>query len=308
MEQILKKIAEARSNLKPASLKTYKTKLKRLMEVTKENAESLIGSLINTSETMEEINKLNASAKSNMLSMILVLMDFYKGNPALYEKLYNFYLEQKKESNKEYDDLRHNQKKTEKESEKWVDLKELKKMPDYWKRRFKKNPSQKNALYWVLASLYMTASYCPPRRNIFSTVKYFDTEPKNQKGNYFVRNPKPKFVYQDYKTVAKHGKVVVKIPKNSRILKAIESYRKFNKSENLLEHPSTKNPFTTDQMTKTLYEVFKPVGEGIGSSMLRKIYVSTQYEDQQELQKREKLAKQMGHSVNTQMIYYEKKS
>jgi integrase len=277
------------------------------MATLNENEESLINSLVNTSETAEELNKLNPSARSNMLSVILVLMDFYKGNPALREKLYEFYLNEKVESNKTYDDLRQTQKKTEKESAKWVDIKELKKMPDYWKRRYKKDLSRLNAFKWLLASLYMTANYCPPRRNIFATVKYFETEPKNQKGNYFVLKPKPKFVYQDYKTVKKHGKVEIKIPKNSRILGAIKAYRKHNNSEYLLIHPSTKRPYTTDQMTKELYKVFKPVGEGIGSSMLRKIYVSCKYEDQAELQKRQELAKKMGHTVNTQMIYYEKK-
>ena len=256
---------------------------------------------------MQEINKLNASAKSNMLSVVLVLMDFYKGNPALYEKLYNFYLDEKKQSNKQYDDLRHDQNKTEKESEKWVDLKELLKMPNYWKRRFIKVKSETHALFWLLASLYMTASYCPPRRNIFATVKYYDTEPKNEKGNYFVRGPKPKFVYQDYKTVNKHGKVEVKLPKNSRILKAIDAYRKYNQTEHLLVFKTTRKPFTSDQMTKTLYQVFEPVGEGIGSSMLRKIYVSKKFEDDTHLKEREELAKKMGHSVNTQMVYYERK-
>ncbi len=277
------------------------------MAVLNENAESLINSLVNTSETAEELSKLSASARSNMLSVILVLMDFYKGNPPLREKLYEFYLNEKVESNKTYDDLRQNQKKTEKESAKWVDIKELKKMPDYWKRRYKKDLSSYNALKWLLASLYMTANYCPPRRNIFASVKYFETEPKNEPGNYFVLKPKPKFVYQDYKTVKKHGKVVIKIPKNSRILKAIQAVRESNKTEHLLIHPRTKRPFTTDQMTKELYKVFAPVGEGIGSSMLRKIYVSSKYEDQEELEKRKELAKKMGHTVNTQMIYYEKK-
>ena len=194
------------------------------MAVLNESAESLINSLVNTSETAEELSKLNASSRSNMLSVILVLMDFYKGNPALKEKLYNFYLNEKVEANKNYDDLKQNQKKTEKESARWVDIKELKKMPDYWRRRYKKDLSRQNALRWLLASLYMTANYCPPRRNIFATVKYFETPPaKTEKGNYFVLGPKPKFVYQDYKTVKKHGKVEIKIPKNSRILKAIKA-------------------------------------------------------------------------------------
>lgn len=276
------------------------------MATTNENEKSLIGSLVNTNETMEELNKLSPSAKTNMLSVILVLMDFYKGNPALYKKLYDFYLDKKLNSNKKYDEERMNQKKSEKESAKWVDLKELKKMPDYWKRKYKRVKSETHALYWVLASLYMTANYCPPRRNIFASVKYYETEPKKDNGNYFVRSP-AKFVYQDYKTASKHGKVVVKIPKNSRILKAVDEYRKYNQSNYLLQYKPTRKPFSSDQITKTLYQVFKPVGEGIGSSMLRKIYVSCKYEDQAELKQREALAKKMGHSVNTQMIYYEKK-
>lgn len=277
------------------------------MATTKENAESLIGSLISINEVARKLQSLNSSAQSNMYSLILVLMDFYRGNPELYDNLYSFYLGKKLETNKKYDEERKNQQKSEKESERWVDLKQLKKMPDYWKRRYNKNKSEKNALYWVLASLYMTASYCPPRRNIFSTVKYYEKEPKQDHGNYFVRGPKAKFVYQDYKTVNTHGKVEVKIPKNSRMLKAIDAYRKFNTSEYLLLYKPTQRPFTTDQITKSLYQVFQPVGEGIGSSMLRKIYVSTKYEDQEELKKREALAKKMGHSVNTQMVYYEKK-
>lgn len=278
------------------------------MATLNENESSLIGSLVNTSETMEELNKLNPSAKTNMLSVILVLMDFYKGNPDLYKKLYDFYLDKKMNSNKKYDEERMNQKKSEKESAKWVDLKQLKKMPDYWKRKFMKVKSETHALYWLLASLYMTANYCPPRRNIFASVKYYETAPENEvkNENYFVRSP-AKFVYQDYKTASKHGKVVIKIPTNSRILKAIDAYKKYNTSEYLLRYKSTKKPFTTDQMTKMLYQVFKPVGEDIGSSMLRKIYVSSKYEDQAELKQREALAKKMGHSVNTQMIYYEKK-
>ena len=151
------------------------------MATTNENAKSLIGSLVNTSETMEELNKLSPSAKNNMLSVILVLMDFYKGNPHLYKKLYDFYLDKKLNSNKKYDEERMNQKKSEKESAKWVDLKELKKMPDYWKRKYQRVKSETHALYWVLASLYMTANYCPPRRNIFASVKYYETEIDSKK-------------------------------------------------------------------------------------------------------------------------------
>jgi len=263
--------------------------------------------LVNTKETIEEIKKQNLSSQANLLSLILVLMDFYKGNPGLHEKLYNFYLNHKKEVEKEYDGKKTEQKKNEKESEKWVQLDKLKKVPDYWRRRFNKSKTETNALYWVLSSLYMTANYCPPRRNIFASVKYHQTNPKNEpSGNYFVRSPKAKFVFQDYKTANKHGKVVINIPKNSRMLKAIDAYRTFNNSNYLLQY-KTKKPFTTDQMTKTLYTVFQSAGKNISSSMLRKIYISEKFECDTKLEEREKLATKMGHSVGTQMKYYEKK-
>ncbi len=58
-----------------------------------------------------------------------------------------------------------------------------------------------------------------------------------------------------------------------------------------------------NQLSKYLNKVFKPTGKKISASMLRKIKITNEF-DAEEIEKKQKLADEMNHSVGVQQSVY----
>ena len=251
-------------------------------------------------------NGLSQSMIGNLLTLILVL-----GNILELEKdKIDFYKKQKVQNQIKYMTKQQEQEKNEKEKENWVNINDLKKIPTYWKRQFDKSTQNKkvNALKWLVSSLYMTANYLPPERgNIYIKMKYTQTYPENDNNNYFVDSEKKQLFLNDFKTVKSLGKKVFKIPKNSKIIKALKAYRNYNNSEWLLINPKNNKPFTSPRFTEFLQSVFEPTGKKVSSLILRKIFISNMFKNDKTIKERKKIASKMLHTVNTAQSIYEKK-
>lgn len=250
-------------------------------------------------------NGLSQSMRGNLLTIILVIggiLEFDEDKMKIYKK-------EKLDNQIKYMTKQQEQEKNIKENENWVNITDLKKIPNYWKRQFEKSTKDKkiNSLKWLVASLYMTANYLPPERgNIYIKMKYTKTYP-NDNNNYFVDGNKKQLLLNDFKTIKALGKKVFNIPKNSKILKALNAYRLYNNTEYLLINPKNDKPFTSPRFTEFLQSVFKPTGKKVSSVMLRKIYISDFYKDDKKIKTRRKLANKMLHSSSTAQSIYEKK-
>jgi len=303
----VEKIKQSRKNLTASTLKTYQTRLKKLLMVNEKKNPLFL----KTTEPQEVIknlkeNGLSQSMKGNLLTVILVL----GGLMEIDEDKMKIYKKEKVQNQVKYFTKQQEQEKDIKESENWVDIKDLKKIPTYWKRQFEKSTQNKkvNALKWLVSSLYMTANYLPPERgNIYIKMKYTQTYPQNDNNNYFVDSEKKELFLNDFKTVKSLGKKIFKIPKNSKIIKALKAYRNYNNTEWLLINPKNDKPFTSPRFTEFLQSVFEPTGKKVSSVILRKIYISDFYKDDKPIKTRNKLAGKMLHSSNVAQSIYEKK-
>ena len=307
IQEVLEKIKVVRGSLTVATLKAYQTRLKKLLMVN-EKEDPLFLKTIDPNEVMKNLkeNGLSQSMMGNLLTLILVLGDLYN----IEKDKIDFYKKEKIKNQVKYITKQKEQTKSEKETKNWVGLNDLKKIPDYWKRQFNKSTQNKklNALKWFVASLYMTAKYLPPERgNIYIKMKYTKTYPQANNFNYFVDGDKKKLFINDFKTVKSLGKQSFKIPKNSKIIKALNAYRLYNTSEWLLINPKNDQPFTSPRFTEFLQSVFEPTGKKVSSLLLRKIFISDFYKNDKKIKERNELANKMLHSTGTAQSVYEKK-
>jgi len=305
--QLVEKIKQSRPGLTASTLNTYQTRLKKLSTLIKSPDLTLLKDMeVPIVIKILDENALSQSMKGNLLTVILVLADileFDKDKIDLYKK-------EKVKNQVKYMTKQQEQKKNIKEDENWVNINDLKKIPDYWKRKFQKSTKDKkiNSLKWLVASLYMTGNYLPPERgNIYIKMKYSKTKPDDDEFNYFVDGNKKELFLNDFKTVKALGKKVFKIPKNSKILKALNAYRLYNTSEYLLINPKNNKPFTSPRFTEFLQTVFEPTGKKVSSVLLRKIFISDFYKDDKSLKTRKKIADKMLHSSDVAQSIYEKK-
>jgi hypothetical protein len=169
------------------------------------------------------------------------------------------------------------------------------------------NESQYNLLlsYMILA-LYV---YNPPRRNldyqIMNVIKKYDESYSSDK-NYLSFDDN-KFIFNVFKTAKKEGQVKTDI--NEELKKIINQYFKFHplirnkkliKSSNIpfLVYYNGKELDSVNAITRILNKCFD---KNIGSSMIRHIYLTNKYgEDNKEKMKD---AKAMSHTVDTQKTY-----
>jgi len=307
IQQWVEKIKQTRPSLTESTLKTYRTRLKKLLTVNEAKDPNF---LITTKaekviKNLRE-NGLSQSMIGNLLTVILVLggiLDIDK------DKI-DFYKKEKLKNQVKYITRQQDQEKNVKENENWVSVAELKRIPNYWKRQFEKTTQNKkiNSLKWLVAALYMTGNYLPPERgNIYIKMKYTKTQAQNEIDNYFVNGPEKLLVLNNFKTIKSLGKKVFRIRKNSKIIQALKAYRNYNQTEWLLINPKNNKPFTSARFTEFLQSVFEPTGKTISSLLLRKIFISNFYKNDKKMKERKQLANKMLHSTNVAQTVYEKK-
>jgi hypothetical protein len=121
-------------------------------------------------------------------------------------------------------------------------------------------------------------------------IRNFDTK----KENYYKAG---KFYFNIYKTDSTYGLQVIDIPKP--LDKLIKKWNKINTNDYML-YSSNGNHLSSPQITRILNKVF---GIRVSTNMLRHIYLTNVYKDVPALEKMQKLAKSMGHSLETSLEY-----
>lgn len=212
-------------------------------------------------------------------------------------KLRKFYYDKMQEINKA---TRDNTEKSEKQKENWMTQKEI--LETYEKLKLEATPFMKKkdmdndtVMKYVVLSLYVLN---PPRRSLDYTKMYVvsmysDTQDKAY--NYLSLKDKT-FYFNNYKTKGAYQTQAVKV--SDTLFKLLKTYRKDGR---LLSSKNGKE-LTSPQITHLLNSIF---GKKISVSMLRNIYLTSLYGDEQAKMKQD--AHDLGTSVSTITNNYVKK-
>ncbi len=108
-------------------------------------------------------------------------------------------------------------------------------------------------------------------------------------------------VLNEYKTKKTYGQKILTLP--PKLVKIVEEWYCQNDNQQLLFFNKKNEMFNEASFSNFMYSIFK---RKISSSMLRKIYITTQLKKNLSLEEREYMADLMCHSVLEQEFYYKK--
>jgi len=154
---------------------------------------------------------------------------------------------------------------------------------------------------YVIYCLYTLA---PPVRLDYSPMEVLESMADAEKSehNCLVMDPAGwKFLFRNYKTQAKYGKLVLDI--NEDLEEVLKEWVELNPSGWLLCDKKGE-PLTEKYLGVQIQEVMKKaVGKPIGASMLRHIYISHQRRGEPSYLKQQEMAKAQMHSPGMSVLY-----
>lgn len=287
--------------LADSSIKLYVRQLEKLQDGSPLKT---LAFLKNTDDIMQKLNDYKDNTKKLYLSAIVTTLDaIHVKKPAHF----NFYQEKLNILKKEYNDKDKNVK-SDAETANWVEFSEIEKMLDEWigKCNFTKKKITASE-FETLQKTFILSLYVllPPRRNMdYLKCLIVDNLPEHQDSNFLVLD-KSEFVFHKFKT-AKNGSQVVSFKDNDKFVQILNLYLKYHpvkdKVKPLLVNFEGKPFVHVNSITRVLNKMF---GKKIGSSMLRKIYISYKFGDQlDKIKEMNQTAKDMGHSSATAQSVY----
>jgi hypothetical protein len=146
--------------------------------------------------------------------------------------------------------------------------------------------------------------YQRPRRILdYSLMNYVKKYSKkmDQTKNYYVRAQTPYFIFNKYKTAKYYHQQ--KIPVNRHLAKLINDYI----DESNIENNNCLFNMNDNNFKQTLRNIFKKyTGKYISVNLLRHSYISHMQNKNKfkTIKSREHVARQMGHGITSQMLYY----
>jgi len=310
-------------NITESSKKLYLANLKRLNggEIPKN-----FKFLCNIEEILNKLSKYKPNTqRSYIISVVSLLKILKEKQPKKYKKLYEDYYGLLETLN---DNLKDNTKKTKKEEENWISQDEIKqKLNDKMviletiKDLKKINENQYDDLLDLLIlSLFVLQK---PRRNKdyqeMFIIKKFKDEFGTEKNFLDLFNNN--FIFNNYKTKGTYSTQTQEI--NETLRNIINIYLKFHPLKNNLKQANNtttqflvkynSEPLSTNNaLTRRLYKIFGN-DKKIGSSMLRKLYLTDKYEDKMKqveeiLNEMQTDADAMGNSIQNFYRNYIKKN
>jgi len=320
MDKLRDKIIKMKPNLKSNSVAMYIRSLKILYKKMGHDSElKNIDFLKDFEKVKKVLEEFKITTRKNYLSSIVVslLTDEDKHEDLL--KKYRSYLD---ENATEYSEYINNQEKSNKQSDNWATISELRKVLKGYKEElldknvFKERtaetimPKEFDLMQmWVAGNLYIGDEDNPPLRNnyIMEVVskKVYDklsTSDKKENNYLVVQGARNKFFHlSNYKTDKTYGTRKIEVGK--KLNSILNIWLKFNTSGHLLltKH---KKPMNANQLTKYIQKVFKPTGKQISTSLLRHIYISEKFPAVNK--EKEEVADKMLHSTTEQTKYSKK--
>lgn len=284
-DELLEQFKEKRPNLSQSSLKTYVSILNSLYN--KLEGTNGIEFFKNDKKIINHIEEMEkAQSKKTALSALFVLTgikEYQDEMNANIKAVNEFYKEQKNDPER---------------LKKLKSFDEILAIHEQIKSRYKKNPTLDNRMDLIISYLVsgVLGEDLPPRRVLdYSSMKIRNYD--KQKDNYIQAG---KFYFNQYKTKDRHGTQIISIPKELNTL--INKHKQINDEIDYLLLNEDDKPFTSTALSKKISRMF----DGNSMDMLRSIFLSNYYKDLPQLKSMEKLASNMGHSINSALQYYVK--
>lgn len=276
---------EKRPNLSQSSLKTYASILVALYK--KLGGDNGVSFFNSHKKIIDHINTLEkAQSKKTALSALYVLTgikEYQEEMNTNIKAVNDHYKEQKTDP----DRLKH-----------LKTYEEIVAIHEQIKARYKKNPTMTHRIELIISYLVsgVLGEELPPRRVLdYSNMKMRNYD--KEKDNYIKGG---KFYFNQYKTKDRYGAQVITIPKELNTI--INKMKQINEEAEYLLLNEDDKPFTSTALSKKISRMF----EGNSMDMLRSIFLSHYYKDMPQLKNMEKLASNMGHSIQSALNYYVK--
>lgn len=278
--------------------------------------------LKNVDKVSETLDHLHYTTKRNYYNAIIVVLTVHDN-----EELLKEYQSIRDKLNQQYEDEQATGVISDKQKDNFVDISEIQKVIKdiydeiYMKKLKKKSDLSKKdqQLFMVYLLLNIYVKY-PFRNDVAGmsviskrTYNKLTLEEKTENNFVVVEKDKMSFVLNEYKTSKKYHEKIIPIDKE--LEKVFRMYfritnisdRMKSGDETVLFKSSTGNPLSRNAISQLLLKTFKQrLNKSISTTMLRKIYLSSKYQDVKE--EMEKDAHIMGHSVETaQKVYVKEK-
>jgi len=295
-------------NITESSKKLYLANLTRLNGGPIKNLKFLN----DVAAIQEKLQKYKPNTQRSYIISIVSLMKSLKEKQKKYAKLYDSYYSILDTMNKS---LKDNTEKTEKEEKEWIGQDAVKEkfetnrkvMEELKEKKKLTSEEYEKLLHLVVLSLFVLQK---PRRNKDYQDAYITKKYKPEMGTEknYLDLFKNEFHFNAYKTQGTYKTQTVEV--NPLLRDILDFYLKFHPLKaKLREGPipllvdEKGEPFgQTNSLTRMLYKIF---GSKIGSSMLRKLYLTDKYADVMKEMKADTQA--MGTSTGTAQTNYIKK-
>lgn len=314
LDKIIKSV---KPNISASSLKAYKGNLNILNKLINENKFKDIKSLdflLNPKKVINTLDKKALSTKKNYLVAIVVVLQSDKDKYKSIIDEYNKYIGDLQETILDNYD---NNEKTDKQEKNWLSLDQIKKLTTKYKKlanplldRVGEKYSNKELQIiqdYLLLLLY-SGKFFPPLRNDFIMEIINDDEEMDKNKNYLVIGKDfMKFVFREFKTRKSSEDREILI-KNKEFINLILKWIEITDKDYLLINIKDKKPMTENGITKNLNRIFqKEFGKNVSSSLLRSIYITEKYKNNNmSMKEKKKLAEDMTHSIKMASEVYNK--
>jgi integrase len=299
---------------KELSIASYFTSLKRLYKLI--DKDILIESILKDNNILfdlinECIDKIDAkTSKLTVMNGFINIFSVYNDLLHIKKKNYNFdaliehFIEKFRQLSKGINYDRLYMEASNKEKENYITMEEVLEL----RNKYEKQCNEYVDFYPRIEQKYLILclyTYLPPLRgqDYFNSKVYFSKdEIEDDQKNYVLLDEKRLYL-NDYKTHSRYGDRYIDLP--SKLIKVIKEYKLNSKSPWLLPKLSSYPKNIDEHVTsKNFTEILKKIfGKNVGSSMLRKIYVS-EHIDNLNGNERKDLAKLMAHHPSSQMMTY----
>jgi hypothetical protein len=299
-EELTAKMLEKRCTI---TVKQYLQRLKAINDGKSLTSLSFLTNVDKTDKKIEDM-ELKFSTKVSYYTAISATLSCYKK----YAKLYKIYQDKMiKMATQLKEGLAKNEKTEQQEKSMipWDDIitkrKELGEEVEKLKNSMDKNGWEK-LLQYVLISLY---TMIPPRRVQDYAYMYFVQdypEDMDDNKNYYVVS-QGQFIFNKYKTAHVYGQQIIDAPYDLCYVMAVYIHHHLNRWPAGEEHKLLLNyNGNSINMTAGIGRILnKALGDSVGATALRHIYVSEKFAD--ELKDRKKVANMMAHRLETQAEY-----
>lgn len=307
---LLKTLQEFKPQTKTITLKTYVQNLGKLKREIDNLPIENLDFLKNKNKVDEFLEKYTNNSQRNYLNAIIVSLQANDMDKELIDK----YKKDRDDLAKEYREGKVVGKMNEKEKNGIISFETWDKLINKLEKQIVANKLKKSTdldkgdFNTLLRHLILTLYRKYPLRNDYHNVKIITRRESKKKlakdMNYLVVSPtNMEFIISDYKTNKIYDDIEFGVDKATQ--KVIRRFLKKSKNTDFLLTDFNGKEFTSNRLTKFIQNTFNDlIGKKIGSSMLRKSYLSGKYGNTQKEMMKD--AKMMGHTVKVAQEVYTK--